>query len=338
MGAKRLRVSQCKTAAPVAPADRCQRRQPHEYLRRGPNVPYREVFVRHRAPAGVLMRTGVSNAFQTLVAAKWPRDPFSWAPRLRHSYAVHLLRQGISLKTIGDVLGAPQSGKYLRLSPPFRRGPSRRGLGLPGIKHAEGAAYEPRLVIRVGDQPEHRPFRRAPRRHWAGSSPWSAPSLSTSTHSFPLQRADLDAENFAAWCRTREHLTSGVRRNWMRVVRNLCLYRRRTEPACFVPDPSQFPRSISRSGLTSSPRSRSPALGCRRPAAVPAIARPCTVRTSASPSCCCTPPACDAAGCCFAVGDYDPERAHAARSRIQIPQVRGSCRCLEGARAVGDIP
>ena len=54
-------------------------------------------------------------------------------------------------------------------------------------------------------------------------------------------RADLDAENFAAWCRTREHLTSGVRRNWMRVVRNLCLYRRRTEPACFVPDPSQFP-------------------------------------------------------------------------------------------------
>jgi len=54
-------------------------------------------------------------------------------------------------------------------------------------------------------------------------------------------RSDLDAENFAAWCLTYEHLTSGVRRNWMRVVRNLCLYRRRTEPSCFVPDPSQFP-------------------------------------------------------------------------------------------------
>src|SRR4030065_2090722 len=56
-----------------------------------------------------------------------------------------------------------------------------------------------------------------------------------------VAHADLDADSFAAWCRTREHLTPTVRRNWMRVVRNLCLYRRRTEPACFVPDASQFP-------------------------------------------------------------------------------------------------
>ena len=53
--------------------------------------------------------------------------------------------------------------------------------------------------------------------------------------------ADLTAESFTAWCRTRDHLTSGVRRNWMRIARNLCLYRRRTEPTCFVPDSSQFP-------------------------------------------------------------------------------------------------
>ncbi|MFQ5479516.1 MAG: tyrosine-type recombinase/integrase [Candidatus Binatia bacterium] len=52
---------------------------------------------------------------------------------------------------------------------------------------------------------------------------------------------DLTAETFMQWCRTREHLTSGVRRTWMRVVRNLCLYRRRTDSDCFVPDPSQFP-------------------------------------------------------------------------------------------------
>jgi len=52
---------------------------------------------------------------------------------------------------------------------------------------------------------------------------------------------DLTAETFARWCCTREHLTPGVRRTWMRVVRNLCLYRRRREPACFVPDPLQFP-------------------------------------------------------------------------------------------------
>jgi integrase len=55
------------------------------------------------------------------------------------------------------------------------------------------------------------------------------------------RRDDLTAETFALWCRTRAHLTSGVRRNWMRVVRNLCLYRRRRDPTCFVPDPLQFP-------------------------------------------------------------------------------------------------
>lgn len=52
---------------------------------------------------------------------------------------------------------------------------------------------------------------------------------------------DLSAQSFAAWCLTFERLTPTVRRNWMRVVRNLCLYRRRRTPDCFVPDPTGFP-------------------------------------------------------------------------------------------------
>lgn len=52
---------------------------------------------------------------------------------------------------------------------------------------------------------------------------------------------DLTLESFSKWCTTLQHLSSTVRRNWMRVTRNLCLYRRRTEPECFVPDSSQFP-------------------------------------------------------------------------------------------------
>jgi integrase len=55
------------------------------------------------------------------------------------------------------------------------------------------------------------------------------------------QGSDLTADTFVRWCRSEEHLASGVRRNRMRIVRNLCLYRCRTEPACFVPDPSLFP-------------------------------------------------------------------------------------------------
>jgi len=53
--------------------------------------------------------------------------------------------------------------------------------------------------------------------------------------------ADLCSDTFAHWCRTQQHVTSGVRRNRMRIARNFCLYRRRTEPSCFVPDPTLFP-------------------------------------------------------------------------------------------------
>lgn len=52
---------------------------------------------------------------------------------------------------------------------------------------------------------------------------------------------DLTPETFTAWAQTLQHLTPTVRRNRLRIVRNLCLYRRRTEPACFVPDLALFP-------------------------------------------------------------------------------------------------
>jgi len=55
------------------------------------------------------------------------------------------------------------------------------------------------------------------------------------------RRADLTAETFAEWCLTLQHLASGNRRSRMRDVRNWCLYRRRREPGCFVPDQRLFP-------------------------------------------------------------------------------------------------
>lgn len=59
---------------------------------------------------------------------------------------------------------------------------------------------------------------------------------------FVVERScNLSAESFAAWCVTLARLTPTVRRNWMRIARNLCLYLRRHDPGCFVPDPSGFP-------------------------------------------------------------------------------------------------
>jgi integrase/recombinase XerD len=55
------------------------------------------------------------------------------------------------------------------------------------------------------------------------------------------RNTDLSAETFAAWCLSLQNLASGVRRKHMCDVRNLCLYRRRCEPGCFVPDERLFP-------------------------------------------------------------------------------------------------
>ena len=55
--------------------------------------------------------------------------------------------------------------------------------------------------------------------------------------------ADLDQSRFEGWCNLHHQLTANVRRSRQRIVRNFCLYRRRSEPDCFVPDMNYFPRS-----------------------------------------------------------------------------------------------
>lgn len=90
------------------------------YLRRArPQLPLREVFLRFRAPAGRLKPTAVTEAFQAWSRRSGLDISFQGAHCLRHSLAVHLLRQGTSLKTIGDLLGhrsAEATCVYLRLS------------------------------------------------------------------------------------------------------------------------------------------------------------------------------------------------------------------------------
>ncbi|WP_173179229.1 site-specific integrase [Desulfosarcina ovata] len=91
-----------------------------DYLQRGrPALPCREVFLRCRTPDGVLKPTAVTEAFQAWSRKSGLPIPFQGAHCIRHSYAVHLLRQGTPLKTIGDILGhrsAESTCVYLRLA------------------------------------------------------------------------------------------------------------------------------------------------------------------------------------------------------------------------------
>jgi integrase/recombinase XerD len=83
-----------------------------------PKVSDREVFLRLRAPIGPLVPTAVGEAFQ-----RWKhRSALPIGDRsahcLRHSLAIHLLRQGTSIKAIGDLLGhrsVESTCVYLRL-------------------------------------------------------------------------------------------------------------------------------------------------------------------------------------------------------------------------------
>lgn len=84
-----------------------------------PVLPCREVFARLCAPAGPIGPTAVSEAFHRAWTRHGALPTTLWGPHcLRHSLAVHLLRQGTSLKAIGDLLGhrsAESTCVYLRL-------------------------------------------------------------------------------------------------------------------------------------------------------------------------------------------------------------------------------
>jgi site-specific recombinase XerD len=84
-----------------------------------PPAPHRKVFLRMHAPARPLTPTAVAETFCRLVRKSGLGLPDQRPHSLRHSYAVHLLKKGTSLKTIGDILGhrsAESTCMYLRLA------------------------------------------------------------------------------------------------------------------------------------------------------------------------------------------------------------------------------
>jgi len=120
--ARRITISQRKTKrALVLPLTDSAAAALHAYLRaaRRAGSPHRQVFLGCRAPYRPIGATAVAEAFRGCLRRSGLGIPTQGPHCLRHSFAVHLLRQGTALKEIGDLLGhglAESTCMYLRLA------------------------------------------------------------------------------------------------------------------------------------------------------------------------------------------------------------------------------
>ena len=131
-----LRIQQRKTSSPLElPLTSEVSAAMVKHLKRTPpQAPHRRVFLRMRAPIGLLKPTAITEAFQSVVRKSGLSIPFQGPHCLRHSMAIHLLKNGTPLKTIGDILGhrtAKSTPMYLRLATSDLR---EVALAVPGKK------------------------------------------------------------------------------------------------------------------------------------------------------------------------------------------------------------
>jgi integrase/recombinase XerD len=92
----------------------------YSYLKKVVPPPSRHLFFRFKAPVGALTTSAVSTRFRMWARRSETEMP-GWGSchRIRHSYAVFLLRSGTAVKTISDILGhrtLESTSTYLRLA------------------------------------------------------------------------------------------------------------------------------------------------------------------------------------------------------------------------------
>lgn len=261
-----LIIRQSKTDNPLAlPMTDAVANALIDYLKNfRPAQTMRQVFLRVRAPLGALKPTAFGDVFRSVIRGSGLDLPYENAHCLRHSYAVHLLRKGVSLKGIGDVLGHrdPESTcVYLRLAVDDLRGVA---LAVPECTSTE-------LIKITHDALQDIPRIRPVKPGFSAPQPGGLTSETSAflAHHHALGKAykreervllgfaafaigqgidsagQLTGECFNRWSETLDHLTPTDQRNRMRIVRNFCVYHQRHGSGGHIPDLLTFPAASS---------------------------------------------------------------------------------------------
>jgi len=236
------------------------------YLQAGrPATERRELFLRQRAPAGVLAHTAVHDILEHRIRRSGLELSQCGSHVLRHSFAVHLLRQGVPIGNIGDALGHRDSDStavYLRLAIDDLRAV---GLPIPKIVRPaklDSSGWKAKL-------PKSRDGKKRPRLARTHLASGLADSLRTylatrralgrrfTIEENILRRWDdflcrhyrgarvVRAEMFNRWALTMPGLSANVRRSHLRAVRNFLLFHARNDSKTYLPDLATFPKPCS---------------------------------------------------------------------------------------------
>ena len=259
-----LRIAQTKTkqAVPLPLTDEAANVL-IAYLRHArPESQHRQLFLRRRAPEGPLRPTAIHDVLERRIRHSGLELPPLGTHVLRHSLAVHLLRQGVAMKTVGDTLGhrdLRSTAIYLRLQVE-----DLREVGLPVPRCSSRTHFE---LVSADAVPPIRPAR--PSHHLAGQF---QSRLAASLQRFvDLKRAlgrryraeisilhrwddflhrrypkarKVQAPMVHGWTQELSRLTSTGRRIHLRIVRNFLLFHARDHADTFIPDPLSFPKPL----------------------------------------------------------------------------------------------
>jgi len=233
------------------------------YLKKGRRQSQRrELFFRTCAPFAPLDSTSVHGILNHWIRLSGLNIPAQGTYCLRHAFAVRLLRQGVSLKNIGDTLGHrdPEStAVYLRLAVDELRDvglPVPKVVSIEVLPKPDWKNHLPR--VRFGSGPYPPPPTRF--RSGLGSSMQRYIAIKQTLgrqfanetrvlldwdvflYQRQRQSKKVGRDAFNLWIQSLERLSPTVRRHRIRIVRNFLLFHARYSQVDFIPDMGSCPR------------------------------------------------------------------------------------------------